>query len=106
MSPAQMLERIQFHHPKEFCLPSENHIRSYIKNYKRPKKEGGEKTEKVADQYAAFLQDLAHNNTDIKPAEALLITKNSFLIESNPNLPTNAKINSKFSYRKSRLNNR
>jgi hypothetical protein len=42
----------------------------------------------------------------MKPAEALLITKNNLPIESNPNLPTDAKIKSKFSYCKTRLNER
>ena len=107
MSPAQMLERIQCQHPKEFCLPSENDIRAYINKLQMSKKKGGgEKTEKVADQYTSFLQDLAHNNPDMKPAEALLITKNNFPIESNPNLPTDSKIKSKFSYCKTRLNKR
>jgi hypothetical protein len=62
--------------------------------------------EKVADQYTVFLSDLAHNNPEMKPAEALLITQNNFPIESNPTLPLDAKIKSKFSYCKSRFNKR
>ena len=50
------------------------------------------------NQYFAFLEELAQNNPDMKTAEALLITKNSFPIEININLPTDTKIKGKFSY--------
>jgi hypothetical protein len=41
MNSAQMLERIQCQHPKEFCLPSENDIRSYINKLQTSKKGRG-----------------------------------------------------------------
>jgi hypothetical protein len=52
MNPAKMLQRIQFQHPKKFCLLFINDVWSYINNLKTSKKEGGEKTENVV----AFLR--------------------------------------------------
>jgi hypothetical protein len=105
MSPAQMLERLESDHAKEFCLPSENDIRSYINKLKTSKKKRStDKVEKEADKYKTFLQELTQKNPDMKPAEALLIVKNNFPVESNPSLPIDAQIKNKFSYWRSRLN--
>ena len=42
-SPAQMLEILESRYPKEFCLPSENDIRTKINKLQTQKKISGER---------------------------------------------------------------
>ncbi len=105
MSPAQMLERLQTLHPKEFCLPSENNIWSYIYKLQTTKKKGGGiNIPKQPDELTRFLKQLTHGNPKMKPAEALLMVKKSFPTASNVSLPSDTQIKRKFSNCKSQMN--
>lgn len=100
-----MLERLQEMHPKEFCLPSENDIRSYINKLQTTKKKGGGlSVSKEPDELTRFLKQLTHRSPKMKPTEALLILKNSFPTASNVCLPSESQIERNFSYCKSQMN--
>jgi hypothetical protein len=101
-SPAQMLEMLAVKYPQEFCLPSENDIRVEINRLQTKKKSpnGASKGDKVIDIYGAFICEIAANDLSLKPKDALTMTLQQFPRKEHPNLPSDSKIKSKFSYQK------
>lgn len=108
-SPGQMLEILNERYPLEFCLPSENDIRSEISKFQVQRKKGpapstlatkpseaGGRTNSSQKDLTTFLHQLLAINPAMKPAEALSHVKSKF-DASKSQLPSDQQIKSKFS---------
>jgi hypothetical protein len=101
-SPAQMREALQMKYPEEFCLPSENDIRVEINRLQTKKKspQATSRVEKTTDVYSEYIRNLAKNNCQLKPKEAVKLITENFPRKDHPELPCDSRLSRKFSYQK------
>ncbi|EFX81178.1 hypothetical protein DAPPUDRAFT_102749 [Daphnia pulex] len=101
-SPAQMREALQMKYPEEFCLPSENDIRVEINRLQTKKKspQAISRVEKTTDVYREYIRNLAKNNCQLKPKEAVKLITENFPRKDNPKLPSDSLLSRIFSYQK------
>ena len=103
-SPAQMLEILESRYPNEFCLPSENDIRTEINKLQTQKKSAARdnrpRGSKDDDEQTNFIKELALSNPSLKPTAAVAALKARFAVVTL----TDAQIKNKFSYYKAKAN--
>ena len=101
---AQMLENLESRYPNEFCLPSENDIRTEINKLQTQKKSAAKdnrpRGSKDDDEQTNFIKELALSNPSLKPTAAVAALKARFVVVTL----TDAQIKNKFSYYKARAN--
>jgi hypothetical protein len=103
-SPAQMLEILESRYPNEFCLPSENDIRTEKNKLQTQKKSAARdnrpRGSKDDDEQTNFIKELALSNPSLKPTAEVTALKDRFSV-----VPlTDAQIKNKFSYYKAKAN--
>lgn len=77
-----MLENLELRYPNEFCLPSENDIRTEINRLQTKKKSTGKKkvdqNSTNGDEFSKFIQQLSANQPTMKRNTVVVAFKNFF----------------------------